>query len=200
MSSRNPNGESQKPSFWNTLPGLITAIAALLSAGGGLYTLYRSQNVPPTQEVVAPQPKVVPSPVNPQPGLPPDQNPDARPAKPTTENPLREGNYELQQRYGASGKSAVIMRLSQVTDEHFVVVTTTHTRDFWSGQLIRKGDDWDVVIEKQQGGPKGPMAIKIKSGNPGNGLHQVTRQGRLLTFKGGNGTFVWKMVEHPADK
>jgi hypothetical protein len=196
MSSRNPNGESQKPSFLNTLPGLITAIATLITAVGGAAALYisRSHNVPSTQAVVAPQP-VVPDPVNPPPGSPPDQNHDARPAKPTTENPLREGHYELQRRYGASGKSAVIMRLSQVTDEHFVVVTTTHTRDLWSGQLIRKGDDWDVVIEKQQGGPKGPMVIKINSGNLGNGLHQVTRQGRLLTFKGGNGTFVWKMIE-----
>jgi hypothetical protein len=186
MSSSNPNGEFHKPSFWITLPGLITAIAGLISAGGGLYALYRSQNVQPTQGVVATHPKVVSGPVN--------SEPDLRPESPT-ENPLREGRYELQPRKGASGKSSVIMRLSRVTDEHFVVVTTTHMRDLWSGQLIRKGDDWNLLIEQQQGSPKGPTAIKIKSGNPGNGLHQITRKGRLLTFKGGNGTFVWRMVE-----
>jgi hypothetical protein len=194
MSSRNPNGESQKPSFWNTLPGLITAIAALITAVGGVATLYYTQRAQSKPDVVVAPSKGASPPVNPQSGFPPDQSHDAGPAKPTTENPLREGKYELQKRNGAPQKSGVIMQLSKVTDDHFLVQTTRHTHYLWGGELIRKDDEWNLVLEKQ-GSPKGPTAITIKPGDPGSGLNQVMRQGPLVTFKGRNGTFVWRMVK-----
>ncbi len=185
MSSSNPNGESHKPSFWNTLPGLITAIAALITALGTV--LYKTHQF--RQEVVVHSPQG-PSLSKYPPGV------FTTEVGQHAENPLREGKYELLERNGHPLKSGVIMELS-LTDDHFSVRTTRHMHELWSGHLSGKDHDWNLVIDKPGKGPamglKGPaMGITMISGNPGGGPIQVTRQGARVTFKGPNGTFVWR--------
>jgi hypothetical protein len=58
-----------KPSFWTSLPGILTGMAAVLTALVGLYTIYKSQ--PPT-----PQPNQRADPVSSHPGPEPSPSDD----------------------------------------------------------------------------------------------------------------------------
>jgi hypothetical protein len=117
---------------------------------------------------------------------------DVESIKPAVQSPLREGKYELQEINGVPQKGGIIMQLSKVTDDYFLADNTTPTPYSWKGKLMRKNDGWDLVIVNYTG----PKIPRVGSAfNPGSGFNRVVRQGPLVTFQGGNGTFVWRIVE-----
>src|SRR5262245_30257797 len=86
---REPDRAPQKSSFLTTLPGLIAALAALLTAVGGLVSVYysqkpRGQAAAPIVEGVAPKETLAPQ-SNPKPAPPiPKSKTRVKPATPIT--------------------------------------------------------------------------------------------------------------------
>ena len=175
-------GEESKPPFWTTLPGLITAVAALVTAVGGILAVYSSRQQKPPDAIRR-------SNENPSRPSKRENNPATDAARVGQQNSIREGLYELYRVNGAPQKKGILMRIRRVSDDLFLVDTRTPVgyagdtlpTHAWNGELRRKGNDWELVVLSRREG------VRV----PGQGS-TVSRQGPLLSIASQTDTLVWE--------
>ena len=183
--------EDSKPSsFWNSLAGVITAIAALITAVGGVVALLHrgDDRVEPPSDSTPP----VASPSKPL--VPPDA---------AVSTPLQDGTYSLftYTAHDSTQKNGILLKLQQVSSDRFLadLRTPAEVGYTWSGELRRVGDDWTVTVRSYTPGNQpwagGPDEQPGGRFNPAGSGYRITVTGPLVTFQNQTYKYVWRRTE-----
>jgi hypothetical protein len=178
----------RKASFWTSLGGILTGLAALITAIAGLIAVFH----PKVPEITPGGRSVSERPATPSDsGLShPVEKGDSTPARSEAgesqpaRSRLRPGRYRLLSVNGIP-PTATEMRLTRQTDDHFSAHATVGNGLYYDSELFHQDEaDWSVQVIRTND----PTAIRYAVPN------EVTVAGSSVTFKSHVGTFVWERM------
>jgi hypothetical protein len=188
--------DEPKTPFWNTFAGLITAIAALITAIGGVIALWHGNS---TQVEPGPAASQAAAPTAVRPSHP---TPKPESASQAASTPLLEdGNYELYTWNGPRQKNGLLLHLRKVTDDRYIAEFSSPSEVgyTWAGELQRKQNSWSITISTYTPGnpPWAGNSDEMPGGrfNPSGTPYDIIVEGPLVTFRGSNSEYVWKKKE-----
>jgi hypothetical protein len=186
--------EDQKPSFWNSFAGLITAIAALVTAVGGVIALVHSM------QTSAPTPPSDTNSHHPATATTPRVTSTA--PEPESPSPLvGDGTYQLYTWQGAPQKSGLLLKLQRVTGDRYLAnfSTPAEVGYTWAGELQHAQNSWTIAITSSTPGnapwAQGPEGQPGSRFNPSGSGYDIAVAGPLLTFRNGTNTYVWRKLD-----